>query len=263
MAGTTVRPESGTGNYRPEPVSFVRRGSRLQGRRQQAWDEYAPQFVIDVPRLEADTSVDPAYLFNAKATFGREAKLVVEIGSGLGEAIVHAAQNNPDTDFLAVEVYRPGLAQTLQKAGPLDLRNLRLIEANAPEVLATTLGENSVDELWVFFPDPWHKTRHHKRRLVKDSLVPLAARVLKDGGTWRLATDWVEYAAHIAEVLRTADQFENQHPDTLGLPYTEDGKRIAGVAPRFAGRILTSFENKAREAGREATDFELVRMPRR
>nr|WP_051619686.1 tRNA (guanosine(46)-N7)-methyltransferase TrmB [Haematomicrobium sanguinis] len=257
-----MRPEAGTGNYRPEPVSFVRRGSRLQGRRQQAWDEYAPQFVIDVPRLEADTSVDPAYLFDAKATFGREAKLVVEIGSGLGEAIVHAARTNPDTDFLAVEVYRPGLAQTLQKAGPLGLTNLRLIEANAPEVLATTLSEGTVDELWVFFPDPWHKTRHHKRRLVKDSLVPLAARVLKDGGTWRLATDWVEYAAHIAEVLRTAEQFENQHPDTLGLPYTEDGERIAGVAPRFAGRILTSFENKAREAGREATDFELVRTPR-
>ena len=258
------------------PVSFVRRGSRLQGRRQQAWDELSDRFVIDVPRDEADTSVHPDYVFDAGAEFGRTAPLVVEIGSGLGEAVAHAAEQNPDKDFLAVEVYLPGLAQTLQRIGQKGLTNVRVVQANAPEVLGTMLPAGSVEEVWVFFPDPWHKTRHHKRRLVKASFAELVARVLVPGGTWRLATDWSDYAVQMRDVLDASDQFQNLHSGEgagadgplsrvrrEGLENKapeDDVDTRGGWAPRFAGRTLTSFENKAHEAGRLIFDLAYRRV---
>ena len=257
--------------YRTQPVSFVRRGSRLQGRRQQAWDELSGLFVIDVPRVRADTSVDPDYVFDAEAAFGRKAPLVVEIGSGLGEAVVHAAEQDPDRNYLAVEVYRPGLAHTLQRIGQRGLTNVRVVQANAPEVLGTMLPAGSVDELWVFFPDPWHKTKHHKRRMVKDSFAELAARVLVPGGLWRLATDWSDYAVQMREVIDASAHFENLHrgeqagdasPLTQvrargleGREPDDDVDTLGGWAPRFEGRILTSFENKAHQAGRLIFDL--------
>lgn len=258
------------------PVSFVRRGSRLQGRRQQAWDELSDVFVIDVPRVQADTSVDPEYVFDAEAVFGRKAPLVVEIGSGLGEAVTHAAEQNPEKNYLAVEVYLPGLAQTLQRIGQKNLTNVRVVQANAPEVLSTMLPAGSVDELWVFFPDPWHKTRHHKRRMVKESFAELAARVLVPGGLWRLATDWSDYAVQMREVLDASGHFENLYPGGRGGadgPLTQvyaqglEGKEPTndvdtrgGWAPRFDGRILTSFENKAHQAGRLIFDLTYRRI---
>lgn len=253
------------------PVSFVRRGSRLQGRRQQAWDELSDVYVIDVPRVQADTSVDPEYVFDAEAAFGRKAPLVVEIGSGLGEAVTHAAEQNPEKNFLAVEVYLPGLAQTLQRIGQKNLTNVRVVQANAPEVLSTMLPAGSVDELWVFFPDPWHKTRHHKRRMVKDSFAELAARALVPGGLWRLATDWSDYAVQMREVLDASPHFENLHPGERagadgplsqvyargleGKDATNDVDTRGGWAPRFEGRTLTSFENKAHQANRLIFDL--------
>ncbi|MFZ3415887.1 tRNA (guanosine(46)-N7)-methyltransferase TrmB [Arthrobacter sp. 3Tela_A] len=258
------------------PVSFVRRGSRLQGRRQQAWDELSDVFVIDVPRVHSDTSVDPDYVFDAEAAFGRKAPLVVEIGSGLGEAITHAAEQNPEKNFLAVEVYLPGLAQTLQRIGQKNLTNVRVVQANAPEVLTTMLPAGSVDELWVFFPDPWHKTRHHKRRMVKDTFAELAARALVPGGLWRLATDWSDYAVQMREVLDASPAFESLHPGeragaespltkvrTQGLEGKEasdDPDTLGGWAPRFEGRTLTSFENKAHQAGRLIFDLTYRRL---
>ncbi|MCQ1955534.1 tRNA (guanosine(46)-N7)-methyltransferase TrmB [Arthrobacter sp. zg-Y826] len=258
------------------PVSFVRRGSRLQGRRQQAWDELSERFVVDVPRDEADTSVHPGYVFDAAAEFGRTAPLVVEIGSGLGEAVAHAAEQNPDKDFLAVEVYLPGLAQTLQRIGQKGLTNIRVVQANAPEVLTSMLPAGSVAEVWVFFPDPWHKTRHHKRRLVKESFAELVARVLVPGGTWRLATDWSDYAVQMREVLDASARFENLHTGERAgdeSPLTrvhreglenkapeDDVDTRGGWAPRFEGRTLTSFENKAHEAGRLIFDLAYRRI---
>ncbi|CEA09121.1 tRNA (guanine-N(7)-)-methyltransferase [Arthrobacter saudimassiliensis] len=262
--------------YRSQPVSFVRRGSRLQGRRQQAWDELSDLFVIDVPRVRADTSVDPGYVFDAEAAFGRKAPLVVEIGSGLGEAVVHAAGEDPDRNYLAVEVYRPGLAHTLQRIGQRGLTNVRVVQANAPEVLGTMLPAASVEELWLFFPDPWHKTKHHKRRLVKPGFDELAARVLVPGGLWRLATDWSDYAVQMREVLEASAGFVNLHageragadsPLTRvhaegleGREPSDDADTRGGWAPRFEGRILTSFENKAHQAGRLIFDLTFRRL---
>src|SRR3954469_22816104 len=133
---------------------------------ERAWSELAAHYVLTVERDAAATSVRPGVTVDPAAVWGREAPLVVEIGSGQGHAIVHAAASAPDRDFLAIEVFRAGLARTMLDAERAGLKNLRLVEANAPEVLQHLLPAASVSELWVFFPDPWHKNKHTKRRLV-------------------------------------------------------------------------------------------------
>lgn len=237
--------------FHRQPYSFVRRGDRLTARRQKAWDTYSPTHLVEVPRELTDTSVAEGAEFDREAIYGRRAPLVVEIGSGLGEAIVHAAAEHPEKDFLAVEVYTPGIADLFQKMSAAGVENLRVVQANAPEVLDHLLEPASVDELWVFFPDPWHKSRHHKRRLVSPAFAEKVARVMKPGGTWRLATDWEEYALVMREVMEAAPDFENLHP---GEGATDEDPQ-GGWAPRWEGRVLTSFERKAGEAGRRAHDL--------
>ncbi|QRZ62645.1 tRNA (guanosine(46)-N7)-methyltransferase TrmB [Rothia sp. ZJ932] len=237
--------------FHRQPYSFVRRGDRLTARRQKAWDTYAPTHILDLPRTIADTSVAPGATFDEQALYGRTAPLVVEIGSGLGEAIVHRASEVPENNFLAVEVYTPGIADLLLKMGQAGVENVRVAQANAPELLDNLLEEDSVDELWVFFPDPWHKSRHHKRRLVSPDFASKVARVLKPGGIWRLATDWEEYALVMREVLEAHPDFENVYAGEN----TSEEDPIGGWAPRWEGRTLTSFERKAGEAGRRAHDL--------
>lgn len=239
--------------YRTKPVSFVRRSGRLSDKQKRMWAERHADYLVDVPRAIARTSVDPEFVLDATAVFGRTAPLVVEIGSGMGDAVVEAATADPQRDYLAVEVYQPGLAHTIARAervgaalGRRGLANLRLVQANAAELLETTIPAGSLDELWVFFPDPWHKSRHHKRRLVTAEFAALAARVLRPGGTLRLATDWAEYAEQMIEVLESNEDFTNPHGP-------------GGVAPRFERRVLTGFERKAHSAGRAIADLEYVR----
>ena len=239
--------------FRTKPVSFVRRSGRLTDSQKRMWADRHGDYLIDVPRSIARTSVDPDYVLDAATVFGRTAPLVVEIGSGLGDAVVDAATTDPERDHLAVEVYQPGLAHTIARAeragaalGQQGLPNLRLVQANAAELLETTLPAGSVDELWVFFPDPWHKARHHKRRLVTTEFAALAARVLRPGGTLRLATDWAEYAEQMIEVLDADADLTNAHGP-------------GALAPRFERRVLTGFERKAHRAGREIADLEYLR----
>ncbi|HEY8293963.1 MAG TPA: tRNA (guanosine(46)-N7)-methyltransferase TrmB, partial [Micrococcaceae bacterium] len=226
-------------------------------------------------RHVADTSVHPDYVFDAEAEFGRTAELVVEIGSGLGEAVVYAAEQHPERNFLAVEVYKPGLANTLLRVGQRGLENVRVVQANAPEVLGTMLPASSVTEVWVFFPDPWHKTKHHKRRMVRADFAALVARVLRPEGLWRLATDWSGYAVQMRDVAAASEQFANDHDGErsgVASPLTEarasgadcektaELDTVGGWAPRFEGRVLTSFENKAHQAGRTIFDLALRRV---
>ncbi|WP_159792231.1 tRNA (guanosine(46)-N7)-methyltransferase TrmB [Puerhibacterium puerhi] len=236
--------------YRTQPVSFVRRSARLTTSQQRAWDAKRGRYLVEAPRATARTSVDPAWRFDAEAVFGRRAPLVLEIGSGQGENVVEAASRHPERDHLAVEVYTPGLAQTIVRAEKQNagqgLDNLRLLQVNAAELLETSLAAGSLDELWIFFPDPWPKSRHHKRRLVTPGFAALAARVLRPGGVWRLATDWAEYGEQMLEVLEASEDFRNAHG-------------AGAVAPRYAGRVLTSFERKGLAAGRAVTDLEYVR----
>lgn len=215
---------------------------------ERAWSELAPRFVIDVQRDAAATSILPESHIDPVETWGREAALIAEIGSGQGHAIVHAASSRPDTDFLAIEVFKAGLARTMLDGDRAGVGNLRLVEANAPEVLEHLLPEASLDELWVFFPDPWHKTKHNKRRLVAPEFPPLAARALKDGGMLRLATDWEDYALQMRDVLAAADDFE---------------PAFAGEwADRFDGRVVTAFERKGAAKGRDIRDLAYRRKPR-
>ncbi len=234
--------------FRTEPVSFVRRSGRMSDAQERAWTELAPSYAIEVERDAAATSILPGTAIDPVAVYGREAPLVVEIGSGQGHAIVHAAGEAPDTDFLAVEVFRAGLARTMLDADRAGIRNLRLVEANAPEVLEHLLPEASVDELWVFFPDPWHKAKHNKRRLVAPAFPPLAARALRDGGVLRLATDWEDYALQMRDVMADAADFAPAF----------DGE----WAPRFTGRTMTAFERKGLAKGRDIRDLTYRRAAR-
>jgi tRNA (guanine-N7-)-methyltransferase len=229
-------------------VSFVRRSGRMSEAQDRAWTELSPCYVIDVERDLASTSVRPGVVLDLAAAYGRVAPLNVEIGSGQGHAIVHAATSRPDADFLAVEVFRAGLARTMLDADRAGARNLRLVEANAPEVLDHLLPEASAAEVWVFFPDPWHKTKHNKRRLVKPGFGDTAARALTDGGMLRLATDWEDYALQMRDVLDADPLFERAFEGEW--------------APRFDGRVLTAFERKGERAGRAIRDLAYRRRPR-
>lgn len=237
-----------TPRFREKPVSFVRRSGRMSDGQERAWARLSDTYVIPVQRDAAATSILPGSTIDPAAVFGRSAPLVVEIGSGQGHAIVHAASTRPDTDFIAVEVFRAGLARTMLDADRAGARNLRLVEANAPEVLEHLLPTASVDELWIFFPDPWHKNKHTKRRLVDPEFPALAARVLRDGGLLRLATDWEDYARQMRAVMSEADDF---------APAFE-----GEWAERFDGRIMTAFERKGIAKGRDIRDLAYRRTPR-
>lgn len=215
---------------------------------ERAFDELAPHFLIDVPRGVAWTSVDPNARMDPSAEYGRGARLIVEIGSGQGHAIVSAASARPDDDFLAVEVFRAGLARTMLDADKAGVRNLRLIEANAPEVLSPYLPEGAASEVWIFFSDPWHKKRHTKRRLIRAGFGDVVGRALADDGLLRLATDWEDYALQMREVLDAEPLFERAFEGEW--------------AERFDGRIMTAFERKGIAKGREIRDLVYRRKSR-
>jgi tRNA (guanine-N7-)-methyltransferase len=224
--------------WRTEPVSFTRRGGRLTERQDAAWDALAATHVIDIPRHGPSTSVDPAFRLDPAAVFGRSAPLVIEIGSGRGESLVASAQAAPDINFLGLEVYVPGVAQTLVTMRHERVDNVRMGIVNAPEAFATMIAPGSVREVRTWFPDPWHKARHHKRRLITVGFTALVARVLEPDGIWRIATDWADYAEWIEDVLTASPHVEG------------------GPSERFEGRVVTRFERKGIQAGRVIHDFE-------
>lgn len=231
--------------FQRENVSFVRRDDRLGPRLQRTWDEHQGAWLLEVPRLRGSMSVAPGHLLDVARDFGRVAPLIVEIGSGTGDAVIAGALARPGTNFLAVEVYRPGLAATVSQIVEHDLKNVRLVHADAVQVLEHMLAAGSVAEIWVFFADPWHKNRHRKRRLIKPDFVDLAASRLAPGGTLRLATDWADYATQMREVLTGCGSMSNPYGD--------------GFAARFEGRVLTRFEQKAVALGHTIYDLEVRR----
>lgn len=242
-------------------VSFVRRGSRLSRSRQAAWDRCAQRWVLELPEGERDTLPSPDARLDLGEVFGRRAPLVVEIGSGQGENIARAAADHPERDHLAFEVYRPGIAQTLdnlERAG--SPTNVRLLALDALGALPLLLDRASIREAWIFFPDPWHKARHHKRRLVNPPLLDALLPRMEEGGVLRLATDWSAYALHMREILDADPRLTNLHPEgprpvgTSSDPLPEQ-MPVQGWAPRFTGRVLTSFERKSRDADRLTWDL--------
>jgi tRNA (guanine-N7-)-methyltransferase len=209
--------------------SYARRGSRLTPQQQAAWDRRAGQWLL--PGTVVTEGLDlPRW-------FGREAPLIVEVGSGVGETVAALAARRPAYDVLAVEVWRPGLASTFVHLEQAGVSNVRALALDAAWVLEHLVGDAAVAELWTFFPDPWPKVRHHKRRLVDPGFAALAASRLSSGAAWRLATDWPDYAARMAEVLDAEPRLEG------------------GVTDRWEERPITRFERRGLAAGRPVTDL--------
>jgi tRNA (guanine-N7-)-methyltransferase len=161
--------------------------------------------------------------------FGRPAPLVLEIGSGMGETTAEIAQANPQIDYLAVEVHGPGVGSLLKKIDALGLKNLRLIRHDAVEVLERMIPDGSLAGLHLFFPDPWPKKRHHKRRLVQPPFAALAARKLAPGGYLHAATDWLEYATQIDAVFSANASFEKNPRESKTRPVTKFERRGIGL----------------------------------
>jgi tRNA (guanine-N7-)-methyltransferase len=218
-----------------EVFSYSRRGGRFTPHQQRAWDAHHDDWVI--PEAAVD---EPG--FGLVDWFGREAPLIVEIGSGVGEATGILAASRPECDVLALEVWRPGVAASLAEVAAAGATNVRFCSVDAVWTLEHLLGPGDLAELWTFFPDPWPKTRHHKRRIVDAPFAALVATRLVPGGCWRLATDWADYAAQMQSVL-------DAEPALAG-----------GVVSRWDERPVTKFERKGLEAGRPITDLCYARV---
>jgi tRNA (guanine-N7-)-methyltransferase len=233
--------------FRDEPVSFVRRSGRMSEAQERAFAELAGFYVLDVPRDVAWTSVHPEARLDPAAAYGRQAPLTWRSARGRGTRSCPLPRRTRAGLPRGRGVPR-GLARTMLDADREGVRNLRLIEANAPEVLATYLPAGSADEAWIFFPDPWHKKRHTKRRLVRPGFGATAGAALRDGGLLRLATDWEDYALQMREVLDEAPEFERAFEGEW--------------AERFDGRVMTAFERKGIAKGRDIRDLTYRRVLR-
>jgi tRNA (guanine-N7-)-methyltransferase len=217
--------------------SFVRRGGRITTGQARALRELWPRYGIDFAARALDLD----------AHFGRRAPRLLEIGFGNGDVLLSIARERPDWDCLGIEVHEPGVGRVLLHASQLDLRNLRVICHDAVEVLEQQIADDSFDEILVFFPDPWPKKRHHKRRLMQPAFVSTLARKLKRGGILRLATDWQEYAEQMLETLNACELLVNR----------AEGR---GFAVRPESRPLTRFERRGQRLGHGVWDLEYRRV---
>ena len=210
--------------------SFVVRAGRMGTGQSRALADLGPRFVLPYA---------PA-LLDFEAAFVRRAPVVLEIGFGMGDATAAIAQAAPDTDFLGVEVHTPGVGALLKHIADKPLANVRIVQHDAVEVLQHMIAPGSLSGVHVFFPDPWHKKRHHKRRLIQPPFVALLASRLAPGGRLHCATDWQPYAEQMLEVLSAEPSLEN----------TADG-----YAPRPDYRPLTKFENRGLKLGHGVWDL--------
>jgi len=210
--------------------SYVLRQGRISPAQRRALDELTARYGIEF----RDALLDPEKVFR------RKAPLVLEIGSGMGETTAAIAQAHPGTDFIALEVHAPGVGSLLRRIETLGLGNLRVVRHDAVDVLRHMIADGALAGIHLFFPDPWPKKRHHKRRLVQPEFVALAARKLAPGGILHAVTDWPDYAGQMLEVLSAEPLLEN----TSG-----------GYAARPAHRPLTKFEQRGLALGHPVRDL--------
>jgi tRNA (guanine-N7-)-methyltransferase len=211
--------------------SFVLRAGRTTPAQERALGELWPSYGIDVRGT-----------LDLEAIFGRTAPRCLEIGFGAGEVIGSLAENHPHTDYLGIEVHRPGVGRLLLRAQLGCLKNLRIICHDAVDVLRDHVPDRSLDEVLVFFPDPWHKKRHHKRRLIEAGFVSLVGAKLRAGGVLRLATDWQDYAQQMLAVCNADPQLQSLSPDLTYVP-----------RPEF--RPPTRFERRGERLGHGVWDL--------
>jgi tRNA (guanine-N7-)-methyltransferase len=206
--------------------SFVVRAGRMTVAQERAWRELWPSIGIE----DGDSPLDLA------SAFGRDAPRTLEIGFGNGESLVALAAAHPERDFLGVEVHRPGVGHLMLRCEAERLKNVRAICRDAVEVLERRIADGAFDEVLLYFPDPWHKKRHHKRRIVQPAFVERVVRKLKPGGVFRMATDWQDYAEHMLATARACAALRNE--STTG-----------DYVPRPDSRPLTRFEQRGQRLG--------------
>jgi tRNA (guanine-N7-)-methyltransferase len=239
-----------TSGYR-RTTSFRTRRSALSAAQQRTWERLWPELgFIAIPAGPAGAGDAPREPLDTVAWFGRDAPLVLEIGCGTGTSTLAMAQSEPDVDVIAIEVYRRGLAQLLSGIERENVTNIRLIRGDAVDVLEHLIVPGSLSGVRVFFPDPWPKTRHHKRRLLQPNTVSLIADRLRPGGVLHAATDHPGYAEHIAEVGDAEPRLSRVQP--LG------GSGVLPARPELAISVIrptTKYESKARYAGSAVTEL--------
>ncbi|MCP4407342.1 MAG: tRNA (guanosine(46)-N7)-methyltransferase TrmB [Gammaproteobacteria bacterium] len=180
--------------------NFVRRGGRITKGQKSALDRFWARYGIEI-------SVGGS--LNLKQIFGRESPVWLEIGFGDGEALVSMARRHPEIDFLGIEVHRPGIGHLLARLVEAELSNIRIINDDAVQILKYSIAASSLDRILLFFPDPWPKRRHHKRRIVQAEFLSLLHLALKVSGVFHMATDWKDYALQSLKVMTSSDGFVN------------------------------------------------------
>lgn len=222
---------------RREIKSYVMRAGRMTDGQQRGLDQGWPKFGL----LLADGMQD------FDQVFARQAPRTLEIGFGMGQSLLEMAQAAPEQDFIGIEVHRPGVGSLLNGLLTENVSNVRVYSCDALEVLKNCVADASLDRLMLFFPDPWHKSRHHKRRIVQPEFAQLVRSKLKIGGVFHLATDWEPYAEHMLEVLNVAPGLTNLSVDQTSVPRPEE-------------RPVTKFERRGERLGHGVWDLQFKRV---
>lgn len=212
--------------------SFVKREGRLTTSQLNALESQWAEFGVDF----SDQKI------NIDALFKRQAETILEIGFGNGESLFQMAHDNPHKNYFGIEVHRPGVGRLLHLAQNENCQNIRVSTHDAIEVLETQVQDNSIDRLQLFFPDPWHKHKHKKRRIVQDKFITEVARILKPQGIFHLATDWEDYAKHMLRTLNNSDLFINLSKDKTFVPKPDE-------------RPTTKFEKRGHRLGHGVWDL--------
>ena len=215
------------------------RAGRMTPGQQRGWDEGFPQYGLSAEQGALDWDDQ----------FGASGRRVVEIGFGMGDSLIQMAQADPDAQFVGIEVHRPGVGRLLSRVLAEQIQNVRVYAEDAVDVFAQSLSPASLDAIHIFFPDPWHKKRHHKRRLIQSAWVRELTQRLKAGGYLHLATDWEPYAEHMFDVLDDVPLLVN----ASGTP------RVAVPRPEY--RPLTKFEARGERLGHRVQDLVYFKQP--
>jgi len=229
---STENPQNEPPTPRRSIKSFVLRQGRLTNAQQNALDNHWQDYGIDFSEQ----------LLDYRALFGNDNEIIVEIGFGNGDSLLQQAINQPQYNFIGIEVHGPGVGHLIHNANAQDIHNIKVIRHDAIDVLAQQITDNSITQLQLFFPDPWHKKRHHKRRIIKPAFIELIQKKLETGGFFHMATDWQHYAEHMLDEMDQARAFRN----TAGS---------GNYSPTKGARCETKFERRGIKLGHGVWDL--------